>query len=516
MNMADPLLHALLQDPTDGVLLADSDGSILEVNDVLRDVLSPAVDLGPRGRMGGIFAHTERGETELALWDALTTHMPRTLFSRLELAVMNPYHAVHVTALPLEQDDGQVWLLLRLTDITVQRRLEAQLERGQKLQAMGQLAGGIAHDFGNLLTAILGAIDMAERRGGLDGEIVEDIRQVRRAGERGVALVRQLLSFGREQASQLRVLAVDAAIRDIAAILRPLLGTKIRLVLGLESPGQLAKVDPSQLDQVLVNLAVNARDAMQEGGTLTLQSTHATLYRPLTRSEETIPAGRYVMIEMRDTGVGIAPDVLPRIFEPFFTTKGQHGGTGLGLATVQSVVRKAGGFLTIDSVEGYGTSVRVYLPRYDGPAELAVVGGTEILPAMEAASPGGIILVVDDEAMVSGLIARALRKQGWLVEVQDSGESALAWQAENAESRLIGIISDMSMPGMDGLALVNSLRKALPGLPAILISGYAAERLRNTLSYEKIAFLPKPYSTQDLLDLVVETFASRDLPMGQG
>ena len=210
-------------------------------------------------------------------------------------------------------------------DITAQRRLEAQLTQSQKLQAVGQLAGGIAHDFNNLLTAVMGAADDALARKLPDQETVEDLEQIRGSAERGAALVRQLLAFGRQQTLQPRPVSINASVESVSGLLRRLLGSTIRLELQLEQPGRTVRVDPTQLDQVLVNLAVNARDAMAEGGQLTLRTGSITLYRPLVRGEETIPPGRYVMVEVQDTGVGIPPDVLPRIFDPFFTTRARAG-----------------------------------------------------------------------------------------------------------------------------------------------------------------------------------------------
>jgi two-component system cell cycle sensor histidine kinase/response regulator CckA len=391
----------------------------------------------------------------------------------------------------------------------------ADAEQERRLRVVGQLAGGIAHDFNNLLTAILGAADAILGRTETPAETVADAQQIRRGVERGAALVRQLLAFSRLQP---RIVAVNAAIEDAARLLHRLLGEKITLALELEQPGRRVMVDPGQLDQVLVNLAVNARDAMVDGGTLTLASGHATLYRPRIAGPETIPPGRYVTITVADSGVGIAEADMPHIFEPFFTTKrapgtsgsggaGQgatcQGGTGLGLPTVLGIVRQSGGFLEVASEVGVGTRMVVYLPRH-AAAEADTVPSR---PAVAAAPGGGgrVALVVEDEAAVRLVLARALTRAGWRVLAAETAESALEMlhsSAESPESQPSVVISDVVMPGMDGPALVRAVRRICPGIPAVVVSGYAEPVLRQDLASADIAFLAKPYATAELLDLV--------------
>jgi two-component system cell cycle sensor histidine kinase/response regulator CckA len=391
-------------------------------------------------------------------------------------------------------------------------------EQERRLRVVGQLAGGIAHDFNNLLTAILGAADAILGRTETPAESIADAQQIRRGVERGAALVRQLLAFSRQQTLQPRIVAVNAAIEDAARLLHRLLGEKITLTLELEQPGRRVMVDPGQLDQVLLNLAVNARDAMAEGGTLTLASGHATLYRPHVAGPETIPPGRYVTITVADSGDGIAAADMPHIFEPFFTTKrapgtsrpggsGQggtgQGGTGLGLPTVLGIVRQSGGFLEVVSEVGVGTRMVVYLPRH-AAAEADTV---PLLPPAPAAPGGGgrVALVVEDEAAVRLVLARALTRAGWRVLVAETAESALEMlhsSVESPESQPSVVISDVVMPGMDGPALVRAVRRICPGIPAVMVSGYAEPVLRHDLASADIAFLAKPYATAELLDLI--------------
>jgi len=399
----------------------------------------------------------------------------------------------------------------------------ADAERERRLRVVGQLAGGIAHDFNNLLTAILGAADAILGRTETPADTVADAQQIRRGVERGAALVRQLLAFSRQQTLQPRIVAVNAAIEDAARLLRRLLGAKIALTVTLEQPGRRVMVDPGQLDQVLLNLAVNARDAMSEGGTLTLASGHATLYRARLAGAEIIPPGRYVTITVADSGVGIAEAVMPRIFEPFFTTKrapgtsglggtgqggaGQggtgQGGTGLGLPTVLGIVRQSGGFLEVASQVGVGTTMVVYLPRYAAP-EADSVSPRASAPAATGGG-GRVVLVVEDEASVRLVLARGLTRAGWRVLAAETAEAALEMlqsPAESPESQPSVVISDVVMPGMDGPALVRAVRRICPGIPAVLVSGYAEPMLRRDLAAADIAFLAKPYAMAELLDVV--------------
>ena len=441
-------------------------------------------------------------------------------------AVARHFNAV-VTARPAAQDMCVCVLpfaepgrpvsgaVLRLIDLTPQRALEAQLAHSQKLQAMGQLAGGIAHDFNNLLTAILGAAEEIAGRQP-DAGTAEDAAQIRASAQRGAGLVRQLLAFGRQQTLQPRPLAVNEVISEIAGLLRRLLGAQVRLTLELEEPGRLVRADPTQLDQVIVNLVVNARDAMPQGGDLTVRSGHVTLFRPLLHGAEAIPPGRYAMIEVQDTGLGIPPEVLPRIFDPFFTTRREAGGSGLGLSTVHGIVRQSDGFLAVDSVPGQGTSMRIYLPRWDRTdapqpeSRVPAVPDTSIPVAHGGGRERGTILLVDDEEPVRRLAERALRRAGWDVRAADSGESALAILAVD-DVCLAAVVSDMMMPGIDGATLAREVRQRQqrPDLPVLLMSGYAKTQLRGGLQDPTLVFLAKPYSLAELVTAVDRATAAQ-------
>ena len=519
----DPLVQMLFQDAGAGVLVVDREGGIVRANETLRRMVARRVDLSPGSPFLAMFREVDRAALRQALeyvplegvplegmpleGMSVRSNLSRSnLPARLETAETDPDHMVDLAVTVLREEDGSVsGAMLRVTDITAQKRLEAQLAHSQKLQAVGQLAGGIAHDFNNLLTAISGAAEAILER---DGSADPDAQQILDSARRGAGLVRQLLAFGRQQTLQPRALAVNEAITALSSLLDRLLGGQIRLVMDLETPGRMVRADPTQLDQVLVNLAVNGRDAMPDGGTLTLRSGHINLYRPLTLGEETIPPGRYVMIEVQDTGVGIAPDVLPRIFDPFFTTRRERGGNGLGLSTVHGIVRQSDGFLAVESTPGQGSRFRIYLPRFDadlapGAPQLAIPAqaAPAKLPAVAPASGRRVVLLVDDEDAVRRLAERALTRRGWTVLAADQADAALAMvNAESAE--ISAVISDVVMPGMDGPALVRALRQTRPWLPAILVSGYAEEVLRRELVSSGVAFLAKPYALRELGDLL--------------
>ena len=502
----DGMLQVLVQDSAAGVAVVDRHGRLVRVNEALRRMVECNCDLFPGQPAQDMVCERHRE----ALWNELTPVLqgrrpPCTFGSVLRGQAGGADRAVEVSAVALREADGSVsGAILQLTDISAQKRLEAQLAQSQKLQAIGQLAGGIAHDFNNLLTAILAASDdlLARAQADADRDTLEDLRLVRTSAERGSALVRQLLAFGRPQTPQPHELAINEAVEGVASLLRRLLGSTIRLELELEQPGGTVRVDPTQLDQVLVNLAVNARDSMAQGGRLTLRTGRITLDRPLACREEVIPPGRYVTLVVQDTGCGMPSELLPRIFDPFFTTRQERGGSGLGLATVHGIIRQSDGFLAVDSTPGTGTSFRIYLPRYDGEeVTTAPEPAAGTAPASrEPAAAKRTVLLVDDEDGVRRLAARALTKHGWTVLSADSGAAALALASETeiAES-LCAIVSDVVMPGMDGPSLVRALRSRHPGLPAVLASGYAEITGLDGPTTEHTTFLAKPYTLKELV-----------------
>ncbi len=524
----DGLAAQLFEDRGAGLLVVDPAGQIVRANATLRGMTAEPSDADVGGSVASLFVTSQqdklrhlilagsRGDT-LATAERLHLRGQDGAAERIVTLWMTPLHG----------KDGAIdGLLLRITDIAGEVRLESEIAEGRKMQAIGQMAGGIAHDFNNLLSTILAASDSILTRAGVDtaggdagvggaggdADTVDDARHVRLAAERGAALVQRLLAFSRRQPMRPRPVAVNAAITDLSSLLRRLLGAPIALHLALEEPGRTVWADPTQLDQVLVNLAANARDAMPCGGNLTIRTGHRAIYQPETIGGEIAPAGRYVLISVEDTGAGIPPDILPRIFEPFFTTRPLTGGTGLGLSTVLGIVRQSGGFLQVDTAPGRGTMFRIVLPRSDdaaptdaGPPQPAAKDAAANQPNRtdkQGLTPLGTVLLVDDEEPLRRLVERALRRDGWNVIAAGSAEDALAALASAPETRIAIVVSDVVMPGMDGPALIGRLREHWPDLPAILVSGYAESMLRGDAVPEHVSFLPKPYEMKELLALV--------------
>ncbi len=397
-------------------------------------------------------------------------------------------------------------LLLNFLDTTEQKNLEEQFAQSQKMQAVGQLAGGVAHDFNNLLTAMIGFCDLLLSRHGPGDPSFADIMQIKQNANRAANLVRQLLAFSRRQTLQPKIINITDALAEMSNLLRRLIGEKIDLKVNHGRDIGLVKVDPGQLDQVIINLVVNARDAMAgEGGVLTVQTSTEIIDEPKATGTEVIPPGDYIGIKVSDNGIGIPKDNLTRIFEPFFSTKQRGEGTGLGLSTVYGIVKQTGGFIAVDSEEGKGTTFTIYLPRYEATEEeLAETQAVaEEAPSRDLTGTGAILLVEDEDA-VRTFGARALRSKGYEVLEANNGENAL--EVLNKTDKTIDlVISDVVMPGIDGPTLVRMLREQKPELKVIFISGYAEDTYRDELDEENgVHFLPKPFSLKDLATKVKE------------
>jgi len=393
-------------------------------------------------------------------------------------------------------------LIVHFLDITELKKLESQFAQSQKMQAVGQLAGGIAHDFNNLLTAMIGFCDLLLLRHGPGEQSFADIMQIKQNANRAANLVRQLLAFSRRQTVQPKVISVTDVLADISNLLRRLIGEKIALKLIHGRDLAAVKVDQGQFEQVIVNLAVNARDAMPEGGTLTIRTSNVTNAAPVRRGVEEMPPGDYVLIEVGDTGVGIGKSEIDRIFEPFYSTKEVGAGTGLGLSTVQGIVKQADGYIFVDSVLGEGTKFSIFLPRHQAREVEAAAAATE--PMLGDLTGTGTVLLVEDEDAVRLFSARALRNKGYKVLEAKGGETAIEL-IKSLREPVDLLITDIVMPDMDGPALVEWVRARDPEMRVICISGYAEDTFRKRLERAaNIHFLPKPFSLEQLAGKVKE------------
>ncbi len=392
---------------------------------------------------------------------------------------------------------GRPGILAVLQDATALKTLEAQFVQSQKMQAIGQLAGGVAHDFNNLLTAISGHCDLLLLRHEREHPDYADLVQIHQNANRAAALVGQLLAFSRKQTLKPEKLDLQDVLSDLAHLLNRLVGERVRLQLSHAAGLGAIRADRRQLEQVLMNLVVNARDAMTEGGTIRIDSEAVTLPEPMARDRATVPAGDYALIRVTDTGAGIPEDRLQKIFEPFYTTKKVGEGTGLGLSTAYGIMKQSGGFIFVDSTVGEGSVFQLYFPIHDGVTE-----GDEIaeppVRKIVVKQGEGVVLLVEDEAPVRAFASRALRLRGYTVLEAENAEEALK-ALEDPNLTVDVFVTDVVMPGMDGPSWVKRALEDRPNVKVIFVSGYAEESLSETQArIPNSVFLPKPFSLNDL------------------
>ncbi|MEK7343007.1 MAG: response regulator [Pseudomonadota bacterium] len=401
---------------------------------------------------------------------------------------------------------GEAAVLLSLKDNSEESKLKRQVAQATKMQAIGQLAGGVAHDFNNILTAIIGHCDLMLMRHTPGDSDYDDIQQVKSNSNRAAGLTRQLLAFSRQQTLRPQILQLPDIVADVSNLLKRLLGENVKLDVTHGRNLGAVRADPGQMEQVIVNLAVNARDAMPEGGTLNIQTYAVPAAKVREMHQQILPAGDYSALRVSDTGLGIPPDILAKIFEPFFTTKELGKGTGLGLSTVYGIVKQSGGYIFAESELGRGASFVIYLPVYSGAdADLPVAPPA---PVRRTETWGtGTVLLVEDEDMVRAVAERALTRQGYRVLTAQDGEQGLEVLGSGETIDLL--ISDVVMPNMDGPAMVARARHSHPDLPVLFMSGYAEEQLRKSIDIANVAFLPKPFSVSQLAEAARDALAMR-------
>lgn len=394
-------------------------------------------------------------------------------------------------------------ILLHFIDLTQQKSLESQFIQSQKMQAVGQLAGGIAHDFNNLLTAIIGFCDLLLLRHKPGDPSFGDLQQIKQNSNRAANLVRQLLAFSRQQVLRSKVQDVTDIMTELSHLLRRLIGANIELKFIHGDDLGFVKVDGGQMEQVLVNMAVNARDAMAAtGGVLTVTTSHFVNRQPAKCGEDMMPVGHWVRIDVTDTGTGIPPEIIDRIFEPFFTTKDVGQGTGLGLATVYGIIRQSGGYLAVDSRMGEGTTFSIYLPRLteiSAEDEKIVIAPEDTISDLTGTAR---ILLVEDEDAVRTFSTRALTNKGYEVITAESGEAGLQVFKELTKPIDL-LVTDVIMPNMDGPTLAKHIRAEIPAMKIIFMSGYTEDKLKDHMG-EGIYFLPKPFTLKQLAAKVKE------------
>ncbi len=480
-----------------GMAMVDRDGRFLFINQAFQQ----AAGIDP-GRLPSFPGDLVVAEDKTALSEAVRRHAGgRSSAGDLAVRLANkPEDSVAVSFSGV-RGMGDASVLLSLKDGGGAGHLNQQMTQATKMQAVGQLAGGIAHDFNNILTAILGNCDLMLLRHSPGDTDYDDIQQVRSNANRAANLTRQLLAFSRQQTLRPQILNLSDIVADVSHLLQRLLGEGVKLEVQHGRGLGPVRADPVQLEQVIVNLAVNARDAMPSGGMLTIATRAITNAESRKLRREGMPPGDYSLLSVSDSGTGIAPDILTKIFDPFFTTKDLGKGTGLGLATVYGIVKQSGGYVFADSTMGKGTSFSIFLPVYHGPEQ--VERGTAAPTATSARSMhwgSGTILLVEDEEMVRAVAERSLVRAGYTVITASHGEDGLEKFAALAEVDLI--ISDVMMPQMDGPTMVQAIRNTRPDVPVLFMSGYAEEQLRESIGLANVAFLPKPFSVAQLIEAV--------------
>jgi PAS domain S-box-containing protein len=405
---------------------------------------------------------------------------------------------VEISLSPLIGDPAGT-VFATVVDITSRKAAEAQLLQAQKLESIGRLAGGIAHDFSNMMFAIRGFVDLLEED--LTGDpaaldlqaALGNLRGIDEAATRAAALTTQLLAFSRQQSVAPRVVELAAGVAALESLLRRLIGEAIELRLVLAPDTGRVRVDAGQLDQILVNLVVNARDAMPDGGRVTIETANVVFDDAYAAGHFNVTPGEFVMVAVSDTGVGMDAETRARAFEPFFTTKDQGRGTGLGLATTYGIVQQAGGHIWLYSEPGRGTTFKLYFPRVDAEATAATSGS-----ALPAASRGTVLLAEDEET-VRFMTRQVLRRAGWNVIEADSGGEALQL-LEAMQHPVDAIVSDVVMPGMSGIALADAVLDRFPAMRVVLLSGYTAETLRlDAVVARGARFVSKPATRRELL-----------------
>ncbi len=488
-----------------GMALASGDGRIIEANAAFADFVGQTGTLGgrsvadfiaeaDRAALNDVIAKAAGGERNGAPAELRAAHQSE----RTAELYASPIGAA---------EEGRV--ILYLVDVSEQKALETKFAQSQKMQAVGQLAGGVAHDFNNLLTVIIGNSEFLLMRHPAGDPSFKEINEIHQTALRAATLVGQLLAFSRKQTMQPRMLVLRDVIGELALMLRRLLREGVDLKLDHGSDLWAVHADETQISNAIINLVVNARDAMPKGGMVTIRTLNESVTDPATFGTAIMPAGDYVRVDVSDTGIGIAKEHMGKIFDPFFTTKAVGQGTGLGLATVYGIVKQTGGFITVDSEIGKGTTFRIYLPRASG--EIAPQAETERAPARDITGQDTILLVEDEEA-VRSFAARALKLRGYNVLEAPGGEEAL--ELVRARTGVIDLlITDVVMPNMDGPTLVRAVKKLRPDISVIFMSGYAEEAFRrNDEKAEDLHFLPKPFGLKQLAAKVKDVLANAPAP----
>lgn len=506
-------IEVYLLPSTDSQSIAASDWNLFD------ELPVPLLKVAPDGEIrlcnrpaGNLLAENQAqggylGDLVEGLGRSVTDWLSEAAVSKVELkpefvrASRQPKEVYLQISLSRVVEEGETLLVAVLHDATKLKTLEAQFVQSQKMQAIGQLAGGVAHDFNNLLTAISGHCDLLMLRHDNGDPDYGDLVQINQNANRAASLVKQLLAFSRKQTLKPEIIDIRDALDDLAHLLNRLVGEKVSLVLKHDPDLLPIRADKRQLEQVIMNLVVNARDAMPEGGDVVIEAHVEMLRDNYERDRAIVPAGEYVVVTVTDQGMGIAPDKLPKIFEPFYTTKRTGEGTGLGLSMAYGIIKQTGGYIFADSVVGSGTNFTLFFPAHLQP-EVAEETKPAPLPKPTHVQEGGVVLLVEDEAPVRAFASRALRMRGYTVLEAENAEEALK-MLEDKSLEIDVFVTDVIMPGMDGPSWVAKALKDRPGVKVVFVSGYAEESFSEQQArIPNSVFLPKPFSLSELTSTV--------------
>ena len=492
LRASEERFRALVENSSDALLLLDAEGRVTYMTPSSQHHLGWKPD-EIVGRSIFNFVHAEDRETMTARMSETLQNpsAPVTAEIRFQQSDGNE-RTMEVVGVNRLDDPSVRAIVVKARDITERRRLEDHLRQVQKMEAVGALAGGVAHDFNNLLTAILGYCNLMLDDVSKEDPLRQDLEEIRSAGERAAALTRQLLAFSRRQMLQPQIVDINTLVRQLEKLLRRLLSEDIVLATALAPDLHTVKVDPASIEQVLVNLAVNSRDAMPEGGQLTIETANVELDQVYADTHVTVIPGPYVMLAIGDTGQGIDAATRARIFEPFFTTKEQGKGSGLGLATVYGIVKQSGGYIWVYSELGHGTVFKVYFPVAESPVSPAAGQGSD---ADLKRQGWETVLLVEDEDAVRALAREVLRRQGYVVLEARHGVDALRL-AERHTDDIHLMVTDVVMPHMSGRELAERLCSVRPMMKVLFMSGYTDHAVMNRALTPGSSFLQKPFTPE--------------------
>lgn len=496
LNQSEERYRDYFENAKDAIYVHDLNGRYIMVNKAGEELIGYSRDEIMKMRISDVVPRTYLDQIHARLKEKLTDHS-LTIYEVEAIRKDGSRVPIEVSSRLIYENGVPAAVQGSARDITERKRAEEalrasqlQLQQSQKLEAIGQLAGGVAHDFNNLLTAILGYTDLSLRRIGLESPIRRNLEETKKAAERAASLVRQLLAFSRKQILEPKVLDLNHVVEDMHKMLTRLIGENIRLATRLETELGSVKADPCQVEQIILNLVVNARDAMPRGGKVTIETANVSIDKQTALKHVSVKPGDYVMLTVSDTGSGMDQETQARIFEPFFTTKEVGKGTGLGLSTVYGIVKQSGGNIWVYSEAGMGTVFKVYLPRID-----AVSGTIEKLaPETTTLRGSGTVLLVEDEDIVRGLTRKILMQAGYNVLDAKGGEEAIRLCRTHV-GPIDLLLTDVVMPEISGKEVADRLKELRPQIRVLFMSGYTDEAIvEHGVLDANVEFIQKPFT----------------------